>query len=139
MIRQEQEDQVSTILLTPHFYPQCMYPDFFLENRQQSVETLENAFSLDSQFPRLILGAEVLFHPGMSQWEQLDKLALGSTGYILIEMPRVIWSDTILDELVQIHNKRGLTPILAHIERYLPIIGTNRFINRLNRLPVLCQ
>lgn len=139
MIRQEQADGISTIFLTPHFYPQRMHPDSFIAKRHQAITLLQNACLPEMQIPRLIIGAEVLFCPGMSQWEQLDTLVLGATNYILIEMPHVIWSDSILDELVQIHSKRGITPILAHIERYLPVIGANQFINRLHDLPILCQ
>lgn len=139
MIEKECADGVNTILLTPHFYPQHMYPTSFLECRQQAMERLSCTLPTDMVTPQFILGAEVLFCPGMSQWEELDMLTLGKSQYILIEMPFNKWSDSAFTELKQIRNERGLTPILAHIERYLPSFGTKRFINRLSALPVLLQ
>ena len=139
MIRKEQSDGISTILLTPHFYPQQMYPESFLEKRQNAMNQLLSAIPTDMDMPQFILGAEVLFCPGMCQWEQLDALTLGKTKYILIEMPFTKWTDSTFAELKQIHSKRGLTPILAHIERYLPSFAVNRFFNRLAALPVLLQ
>lgn len=139
MLRKEQADGVNTVVLTPHFYPQQMYPVTFIEKRQQAMEQLLGALSSHTSTLRFIPGAEVLFCPGMSQWDQLDLLTLGGSKYILIEMPFDKWSDSAYVELKQIQSERGLTPILAHIERYLPAFGINRFINRLNALPVLLQ
>ena len=139
MIYKEQADAVGTILLTPHFHPQKMYPDAFLVRRQEAMEQLLQALPKDINISQFILGAEVSFCSGMSKWEELDLLTLGKTKYILIEMPFYKWSDSTFSELTQMHNERGLTPILAHIERYLPSISANRFINRLSALPVLLQ
>ena len=139
MLRKEQTDGVQTILLTPHFYPQQMYPTSFLENRQRAFEQLLKCISSDNSMPRLIPGAEVLFCPGMYQWEQLDALTLGETEYILIELPFGKWSEGVYTELVKIHDERGLTPVLAHIERYLPGFMINKFMKRLASLPVLLQ
>lgn len=139
MIRKEQADGVDRIILTPHFYPQQMYPDAFIEKRQQAMDQLLGAFPADTDIPQLILGAEILFYPGISQWEQLNALTIGETKYILIEMPFRKWADSDYAELKLIHDERGLTPILAHIERYLPSVFVNKFINRITALPVLLQ
>ena len=138
LIQCELKDGIENIFLTPHFYPQQMFPSSFLENRNQAMEQLLASFPSDAQLPNLILGAEVLYCPGMSQWEQLDSLTLGNSNYILIEMPFDRWSDNTFLELKRIC-KRGLTPILAHIERSIPVLGAARFINCLHALPVLLQ
>ncbi len=139
MIRKEQADGIKTILLTPHFYPQQMFPASFLEKRQQAMDRLRSALSADTNVPQFILGAEVMFCPGMSQWDQLDALTLEKTQYILIEMPFDKWTDSTYAELNRIKEDRGLIPIIAHIERYLPNFATGRFLSRLSALPVLLQ
>jgi len=139
MIRKEQADGVKRIILTPHFYPQQMYPASFLEKRQRAMAQLLSALPTDMVIPEFILGAEVLFCPGMSKWDQLDALTIGHTKYILIEMPSYKWSDSTYAELKQIYDDRGLTPILAHIERYLPTVCVSKFIHRITALPVLLQ
>ena len=102
------------------------------------MERLIAALPTDVTLPKFVLGAEVLYCPGMSQWEQLDVLTLGDSNFILIEMPFGKWSDNTFLELKRIH-KRGLTPILAHIERSIPVWGAKRFIKCLHALPVLLQ
>lgn len=139
MIRKEQTDGINKIVLTPHFYPQQMYPSSFLEKRHEAMEQLRGAFQADADIPQFVLGAEVLFCPGMSQWKELDALTIGKTKYILIEMPFYKWSNATYDELKQIYDERGLIPILAHIERYIPSVFVNKFLDRLSQLPVLLQ
>lgn len=139
MLRKEQADGVHTVLLTPHFYPQEMYPETFLENRQLSMEQLQRSFPKDADLPKLIPGAEIYYYTGISQWEQLDMLTLGDSKYVLIEMPFSTWSENIYAELKQIYFERGLTPIIAHVERYLSRFRMNRVLNRLLESPALLQ
>ncbi len=139
MIRLEQAAGVNKIILTPHFYPQQMFPSEFIEKRQEALDRLLSAIPADMNIPQLIPGAEVLFMPGMSQWEQLDSLTIANTKYIMIEMPFSKWNDSAFFELKLIHDKRGLKPIIAHIERYLPVCFTHSFLKRISELPVLLQ
>jgi len=139
MLHKEQSDGVDTILLTPHFYPQQMYPDFFLEGREFAMKQLCNALPKNQKTPLLILGAEVQYCSGMSQWQQLDLLTIGDSKFILIEMPFTKWTESVYTELSRICFERKLTPIIAHIERYLSRFNTNRILNKLSRIPVLIQ
>ena len=43
------------------------------------------------------------------------------------------------DELVHIRERQGLTPIVAHIDRYLSPFKVGQIMNRLEELPVLVQ
>lgn len=139
MIHSQLHQGVKNIFLTPHFCGKLSYPEDFLEKRRNSFERLKSAIAHDGQQPNFVLGAEVEFCPRMSQWEQLSLLTLGNTDYILIEMPAIRWTDEIFDELRAINIKRGLIPILAHLERYLPLLGINRFMKTLSELPALLQ
>lgn len=139
MLRKEHYDGVNTIVLTPHFDPQQMYPDNFLKSRQAALEQLKKSWPAELKMPEFILGAEIMYCPGMSQWNQLDALTLGDSKYILIEMPFAKWSESIYKELNQICVERGLTPIIAHIERYLSRLNMRSVLKRLLQLPVLLQ
>lgn len=139
LIRQERTQGVKNILLTPHYHPQQMCPNDFLIKRKQAIDSITDALANDVDIPLLIMGAEVYFCPGMSQWEQLDQLTLGNTKHILIEMPAYKWTACIYDELASIYKKRGITPILAHIERYFTPLHTKKLLQRLNELPILLQ
>ena len=89
--------------------------------------------------PELIVGAEVHFFPGMSQSDQLDGLTIGGENCILIEMPGVKWTDAMYRELGLFSERRGLIPVVAHIDRYIAPLRTHRIPERLEQLPVLVQ
>ncbi len=139
MLQQEIEQGIKTILLTPHFSAQDLYPSEFLQQRATAFEKLNCALSDEYNSLQFLLGAEVQFCSGMSQWEQLNQLTIGDTGYMLLEMPDCIWNNEIYRELELIYTERGITPILAHIERYLGRFNQKRILNRLADLPVLLQ
>ena len=48
----------------------------------------------------------------------LEKLCIGDTKYILLEFPPEPWPYWIFDFVSDIREKRGLKPIIAHIDRY---------------------
>lgn len=139
MLRMEYEQGVETVFLTPHFHGQDMYPDQFLEARQASFDLMLAEISEQDSVPRLVLGAEVRYCPGMSAWEQLPKLTLGSSNYILIEMPFTSWTETVLDELERVYNERGLIPVLAHVERYFLPLRKKKLLERLSKTPFFLQ
>ena len=49
------------------------------------------------------------------------------------------WTDNMYRELEDIRVKQGLTPVVAHIDRYLRPFQTARAFHRLSSLPVLVQ
>ena len=139
MIYQLMEQGIKTIFLTPHFNPQKNFPDVFLAERTAALQALMEKLNQLRNAPQLLAGAEVYFSPGMSRWEKLADLALGNTGYILIEMPDCRWSDRMLRELELIYLERKLIPVIAHVERYLSTNGTRTFFDELLDMPVLLQ
>jgi len=106
---------VTLMAATPHFYADKDTPEKFLDRRQAAVEKME----YDGQtMPRLLLGAEVAYFGGMNRCEALRQLQIGQSGLILIEMPFAAWSDRMTDELLSFPSRLGLTPVLAHVDRY---------------------
>ena len=91
--------KVDTICATPHFYVTQRTPEHFLERRQEAYELLEPV--LPEKSPKILLGAEVLYFPGISRLEALPDLCLEGTDVLLLEML-----------------SRQFTIVLAHIERY---------------------
>lgn len=139
MLKQERQQGIMTVCLTPHFNAQLMYPKEFVANRNKAMQELCQALTDEKDLPKMILGAEVQFCTGMSQWEQLKQLSLGDTGYILIEMPHFIWTESVFQELERIYKEQGLIPIIAHFERYINPFTVKKTLRRLSDLPVLLQ
>lgn len=139
MLQCEAEQGIRHVIATPHFYAQYDSPQRFLERRLQAEERLRDAMSGVAGLPQLTMGAEVRLFPGISECDSLSQLTIGKNGYILIEMPQAPWSPRDWKELAEIPDKQGLTPIIAHVDRYIRPMRTYGIPQRLEELPVLVQ
>lgn len=111
------EQGVDTVVLTPHFYPSRESVESFLDRRAQAFEALRAAVTPD--LPRLVLGAEVAWCPGMEKMEKICQLTMGQTQYLLLEMPYMAWTEEQLDSVWNLTVGGRVIPVLAHVERYL--------------------
>jgi protein-tyrosine phosphatase len=117
MIKMMKEQGVDRIVSTSHFYAHREKSvDSFIEKRQRAYEKLVKA---DPSNSGIILGAEVAVEHGISKLEGIDKLCITGTKYILLEFQYAKFSHWMLEEVNDIACEYGLTPILAHIHRYL--------------------
>ena len=139
LLRKTAEQGIRHVIATPHFYAQYETPEAFLEKRSQSESVLRRAMQEAEGLPRLSVGAEVYFFRGMSDSEILPRLTIDGKHCILIEMPPAPWTPSMYRELEDIWHKRGLTPIVAHIDRYIRPFRTYQIPEHLARMPVLVQ
>ena len=110
---------VDLIAATSHFYPTENSPEQFLRRRQASYERLCEAMRVDGRvFPRILLGAEVYYFEGISTADDVDRLRIEGTPLLLLEMPFSPWTSRMVDEVKRLHERRGITVLMAHIERY---------------------
>lgn len=120
MLRMEVEQGVTGVALTPHFYRNRETPERFLSRRQAAWERLSGAMAEEpGPFPELVLGAEVAWMPNMDQWGDLEALCLGGSRCLLLELPFAPWSGNMIDQLYNLLGRGAVTPVLAHLERYL--------------------
>lgn len=118
MLRIEREQGVDTVLLTPHFYRDEETIDSFLARRQAAYEALLEAIG-DEPMPKLVLGAEVFLYPGVAKEEGLERLCIEGTDLLLLELPYAPWTERIFEEIDAVSVHRGLTPLIAHVDRYM--------------------
>lgn len=107
---------VDTVIATPHFYANDESVETFLSRRANSYRLLQTRDIYKKI--RVICGAEVRYYPGISRMGGLDKLTIGESKLLLLEMPFAKWSEHTIKELLELANMRGLRIIMAHIERY---------------------
>jgi len=119
MLKKLREQGVNCVIATPHFYANDESVDSFLERREKSYSMLKEKDTGD--LAEILLGAEIRYYAGIGRMEGLEKLAIGSTRYVLIEMPMTKWTEYTVKELVDISSACGVTVILAHVERYLSL------------------
>lgn len=108
---------VTAVVLTPHFDASFDNIEQFTELRDRSYKKLLRSLE-DKPHPQIFLGAEVLYFPGMGKSEDIHRLCIEGTNYILIEFGNVAFNQTVCEDLINIVEEQGLVPIIAHFERY---------------------
>lgn len=139
MLEESALQGVDVICATPHFYADETDPDEFLARRAASFARLRAAAAGRAAYPRVVLGAEVLYFPGLSGAEQLRRLCLEGTRYLLIEPPMLPWSEAMLDEIEACSETLGCVPVVAHVDRYMRVLDDDSLLDRLRGRRVLIQ
>ena len=122
MLKEEMRQGVTGIVLTPHFYADMTDPDTFVRRRKESSQRLaERMFKEgeDHEWPAMLLGAEVHYYRGISRSEEIRRLCIGRSNYMLLELPFREWHPGIVDEIEALEANQDIRVIIAHIERYL--------------------
>jgi protein-tyrosine phosphatase len=137
MLETMAQQGVQTVVATPHFYASRDLPEAFLERRQRSVDLLG---AEKPEQPQLLLGAEVAYFDGMGRSaEVLQQLQLGTSGLLLVEMPFGEWNKRMVQEVCDLPLQTGLTPVLAHVDRYRRSDQLPRNLDTLLECGVLLQ
>lgn len=127
---------VALAIATPHFYSSKASLDDFLEKRKKAYDLL--CAARENENPKILLGAETSFFRGMGKADRICELCIAGTNALLIEMPFSQWGRGEIAELHQILS-RGITPIIAHIERYASYQRDLSTLNEIINLPVILQ
>lgn len=111
------EQGVTGIVATPHYYPEETISEF-LDRRQKSAEALATRMRGEA-CPKVCLGAEVAYHPGLIYDDDIQDLCIGDSHYMLLEMPFSRWTPSVMRNVVSLRHVQGVVPVLAHLERYI--------------------
>ena len=143
MLVAERKQGIGHVFLTPHFYAGEETPSSFLQRRDASFRTLADSLAgnerVRNYMPKLYLGAEVYYFPGISDCEEITQLALADTGCILIEPPMNPWSESMLDEIEAIGTNFSLVPVVVHVDRYCRLLKDFSLFDRLAQRRILNQ
>jgi protein-tyrosine phosphatase len=135
----EAEQGIGHVIATPHFYARHDTPAEFLQKRKEAEIRLREEMTKHEGLPQLSVGAEIYFFPGIADSDALWELTIDKNECIILEMPVLTWTESMYKEIEGISVKQGITPILAHIDRYLRPFQTYGVMDRLIDLPVLVQ
>ena len=117
MLNSLYQQGVKTVVFTPHYYGKRSSPPEFVKRRNNMFEHIR------AQIPEGMetrLGTEVHFTGiNMPEIDELCKLAIEGTKYILVEFPFTTgWTGELMRGLADFIQDTGYTPIIAHAERY---------------------
>lgn len=136
LLRESAAQGVSAMVATPHFYADSMRIDSFLQRRAAALETtlpIARKFNM-----RIVPGAEVAFFSGISRADGIERLTIGDTGLMLLEMPFRAWSAQDLHEIERLL-QRDIDLVIAHLERFYQFQSDKGIIPALLDMPVLIQ
>lgn len=142
LLNMEREQGVDKIIATPHFYSHRHSLESFLDRRKYSFDKLMHALEITGgieAYPSIHLGAEVYFFDGISKASILPNLCVEGTNILLLEMPFCQWDEKMYTEVKELIYERGLTIILAHVDRYVRFQKDNTYLRKLLSLPVVVQ
>jgi len=125
------KDGVDAVAATPHLHLHRQSATDFLRKREQRAETLFKALNDSDRggdYPKIVLGAEVLFSASVGELSpsQLKNLCIEGTDYLLIELPYCAFSRSFLTQFSGFVSGCGCGVILAHIERYYEYNGSEQ-------------
>lgn len=119
MLRGAYLSGAQTVLLTPHYLGREPILDF-CARRKEKIAKLKDAMKDDGGlFPKLLAGAEVLLKGALSEHDDLKKLCIEGTNLLLLELPFPTWHQRHIQEIYDLVATHEITPVIAHIERYL--------------------
>ena len=132
MLKESIHSGVDAIVATPHLLPgSYMAPT---EHRDERLRELREEVQRLQLPIEIISGRECYFSPEIYTYEKdLGKLTINDNGkYLLIEAP-IQEIPQYVDRMIFDIQVRGITPIIAHAERYYDIIQnpnlTHKYIN----------
>ena len=131
MIRMLTDAGVQRIVLTPHFYRNDENIATFLKRRENAYKKLLSAMQDFENPPEFVLGAEVYFYPSLSSDPDFNKLCIGNTDHMLLELPFEHFYDNFFIDFSKFMNRCNHKILLAHIERYLKFGNTQKEIDRI--------
>lgn len=136
MLQEAGNQGINVMVATPHFYADSMTIKDFLFRREKAFEKIHDV--LAEKQVEVICGAEVAFFHGISQAKDTDSLCVSGTNLLMIEMPFRAWSGQDLREIEQLL-RRGICPIIAHLERFYRFQTDKQLIPELFCMPVYIQ
>lgn len=111
------EQSIAGVVATPHYYPEETVSEF-LARRQEAADILVGRMRGEA-CPQICMGAEVAYHPGLVYEEDIHKLCIGTSNYLLLEMPFSRWTPSVMRNVSALRHVQGVIPIIAHLERYM--------------------
>ena len=120
MIKTGINQGVNKFIFTPHFYSDLTsYEDFIISRKKALIELTAYCEENEFTIPDFLVGAEVALTDKTCNIENLDKLCIEGTELLLLELPYSPFVSWTPKAIYNIMYERNLTPVMAHLDRYI--------------------
>jgi len=128
LLKLMQTQGISTVLATPHFYPNEDTLEFFKESTDFAFENLKRAAARHN-LPKVYLGSEMMYFPGIKNSPSVTEFCLNNSNYLLLELNDFCINKNLFSEIKHLRESFGIIPIIAHVERYFRARHYKKLIN----------
>lgn len=112
---------VRTVVATPHFNYSNVPPEEFIRKRDLIAQKLKP--EAEKLGIKLLCASELVLGPQLLMLDDIKGLCIEGTRNVLLEMPFTKdWDSSVYDNLTNLIDYFNVTPIIAHVERYNPVI-----------------
>lgn len=119
---------ITHVIATPHFYPDTDNAEEFAELACQRYGELKKEIE-NKELPSIFLGCELRYFSGIGKSRAIRQFAMSGTDYLLVELPYgAPITKIVLQDIIDIRERQGLIPIMAHIERYAKVPGYKKLL-----------
>ena len=131
LLEMMKEQGITHVIATPHFDASVHNIEDFNDVVAASKKELDEA-TKGMELPKVILGSEVYYFSGIGKSQGVKQLSLGGSKYILLELQNAPIEKSVIDDITSLNYNIGLTPIIAHIERYAGEKGFKELLKLIN-------
>lgn len=134
IIKKQLDQEIATVVCTPHFDASKMFLPEFIYKRAKAMEALKS-----SQI-QLLTGSETVCNECLFHYSDLSPLCIEHTRYLLLELPVYgMWEEDLYYQINELMNHNGIYPIIAHIERYDTVRKSRKTIQKLIQMGCMIQ
>lgn len=137
MLRMAEKSGITEVIATPHYLLE--YGEAKINEVREYVKNINEVLKEEQIKIKVYSGQEVYFTENIvNDYVQGNIGTLNDSRYMLIEFDLRRLEDNIIDYLYELQVK-GITPIIAHVERYRSVIKNPEIINKFIREGYLFQ
>lgn len=131
---------VNKFIFTPHFYDHLQSYEDFIINRKKALISLKNFYEDKGvTMPEFLIGAEVALSENTAFSDHLKHLCIEGTELLLLEIPYSHYVNWVPKAIYTIMYEKNVTPIIAHLDRYIDSRGHKQIIEDIVKMDIPIQ
>lgn len=142
MLKKMAAEGTDVVFATPHCLLSREEENSFLKRRAEGFGRLKAFLAeadIDFEIPEIRLGAEIRVNREMKPFENPEELAFEGTDLIMFELPYSDFKQAYAENIYNLSLKAKLTPVVAHVERYLDIYDEDDYSEIFSIPNIICQ
>lgn len=138
LLRMMKNQGITDVIATPHFYANSDELEGYLKKIGDAYNVLKIA-AANAALPNIYLGSEVLYYRYIGKSDSIYSFCFNNSGYLLLELSDNSIGAELFEDINDLRANLGVTPIIAHLERYYKYSGYKTFLKFIAENGILAQ